>query len=98
MAKFVRKRADEKELKLIMDCKNGITDKLGRPVAAIPQIQYNDGYAYIRVVRWDDGKVNRNTVTWKFAKALGFNMEQAYRSEADWDGNKIRCSFHEVAW
>lgn len=99
MAKFVRKKVDEKELKLIQDCKRGITDKKGRPVAAIPQIAYRDGYAYIRVQRWDDGKLNKKTVTWKFATALGFNMDQAYNSEAVLEENgKVRVNYYETDW
>lgn len=103
MAKYVRKRADEKELALIKDCKRGVADKNGRPIAAIPQILYVDGYAYIRVQHWDDGKLNKKSKVWAFAKALGFNMEQAYDYEIKYLGGygkdyKTKMIFHEKEW
>ena len=103
MAKYVRKRVNEAELKLILDCKKGVTDKNGRPIAAIPQIHYVDGYAYIRVQRYGQGKVNKKSKVWTFAEALGFNMEQAYDYDVEFLGGygkdyKTKMVFHEVEW
>jgi len=98
MAKFVRKMVDEKELKLITDCKRGVTDKLGRPVAAIPQIIYTDGYAYLRVVHRVTDGVNRKSVAWTFATALGFDMETAYDYDLTLEGYNFRRIWHEVEW
>ena len=103
MAKYVRKRVNEDEFKLILDCKKGVADKLGRPIAAIPQIHYVDGYAYIRVQHRGDGKVNKKSKVWAFAKALGFNMEQAYDYEIEFLGGygkdyKTKMIFHKIEW
>lgn len=98
MAKFVRKKVDDKELKLITDCKRGITDKLGRPVAAIPQIIYTGGYAYLRVAHRVSGGVNRKSMAWTFATALGFDMETAYDYNLMLEGHEFRRIWHKVEW
>lgn len=77
--------------------------KNGRPIAAIPQILYVDGYAYIRVQHWDDGKPNKKSKVWAFAKALGFNMEQAYDYEIEYLGGygkdyETKMIFHKTEW
>ncbi len=98
MAKFVRKKVDKKELKLMQDCKRGITDKLGRPVAAIPQIIYTAGYAYLRVAHRVSGGVNRKSMAWTFATALGFDMETAYEYNLMLEGHEFRRIWHKVEW
>lgn len=88
---YVRKKADNKEERLIRDCRKGLLDKREQ-TRAIDSIFRSGEYLYMRVSNkpWNEEYIEQSTVG-RFCKAMAFDMDNLYIFDFyDKDGHEHR--------